>query len=106
MADQLGKLANHLYLTMIGDFLPLVGGSKNTEYILDILEKLCTMQEVSVREAVPFFSQLFTLGNESHPQDLRVAESRRNQRIHPSHRDPHVQQRMVHIEVVFGFSFQ
>ena len=105
MADQLGMLAHHALLTVLGDFLPLVGGSKNTDYILDILEKLCTMQEVSVREAVPITSPLH-IGDESHPQDLRIAESRGNQRIHPSHRDPHVQQRMVHFQVVLCSSSQ
>ena len=60
MADQLGMLANHVFLTILGDFLPLVGGSENTDYILDILEKLCTMQEVSVREAVPIPSHLLS----------------------------------------------
>ena len=30
----------------------MVGGPEYTECVLDVLEKLCTMQEVTVREAV------------------------------------------------------
>ena len=44
----------------LGDFLPLVGGSAYTNLILDILEKLCTIQEVTVREAVSVNSLLMT----------------------------------------------
>ena len=41
-----------LLFLSIGDMIPLIGGIEYTEYILDILEKLCTIQEVSVRDAV------------------------------------------------------
>ena len=38
--------------SFLGNFLPLVGGSEYCDCILEVLEKLCTMQEATVREAV------------------------------------------------------
>lgn len=44
--------------SLIGNFLPLVGGSEYCDCILEVLEKLCTMQEVTVREAVGMASHV------------------------------------------------
>lgn len=50
---------------IIGDFLPLVGGPEYCEYILDILEKLCTMQEVTVRDAVWLIETVYSKATKS-----------------------------------------